>query len=65
MIVHQLIQGVEFDHPQEILPSSIPQHLKMLDPTSKSDEEGGERERERGNMPYVKDKGRIIISWHT
>ena len=36
MVLHQLIQGIKLDHPQEVLPGSVSQHLEMLYPTTKS-----------------------------
>ena len=40
MVVDKLIEGVEFDHPQEILARTISKHLEVLDTTSKSGREG-------------------------
>lgn len=37
MIVDKLIEGVEFDHPQEILARAVSKHLEVLDTTTKSE----------------------------
>lgn len=34
MVVHQLVERVEFDHPQEVLSRTVAQHLEVLDVVS-------------------------------
>ena len=36
VVVHQLIEGIELDHPQEVLACAVSQNLEVLHPTSES-----------------------------
>lgn len=38
MIIYQLVQGIEFHHPEEILSCSISEHLEVLHVISKPGE---------------------------
>lgn len=53
MVVHQLIKGIEFDHPQKIFSSTISQHFKMLYTASKSRQREGGRVTGRGRRETV------------
>lgn len=35
MIIHELIQGIELHHPQEVLPGAVSEHLEVLHIVSK------------------------------
>lgn len=47
MIIYQLIQRVEFHHPEEVLPSSISEHLEVLHVIPKP---GGAENRSEGSV---------------